>query len=243
MAVASEPRQEVVLLEPRDRALLDTERAALLEEVERELPAEIVSPLEYAAIADLERRVGRFIDKAEPLFDEHCSAAHRVWKQACEIRSLFLDAPKRLKTRARALLGAFKEREERERRDQERRLAEEEHQRELARQKAEAKLAERQGQPELAKAIRAQPVEAHAVVLPSSVPDVGLSFREDWCWEPVGGDTPAYRMRALALLVRADYLTLVTFNDSGLTQFAKRTKGTIRVPGIRFFKKQVPVRR
>jgi hypothetical protein len=243
MTTATEPRQELVLLEPRDRGRLDLERAVLLAEIEKDVPIEIVSPLEYSAAAELERRLGVFIATTEPAFDEHCTAAHKVWKQACEIRALFLDAPKRLKAELRVRLSAYKEKQDRIRRDEERRLALEEQAREQKRLNAEAKLAEQQGQKALAKAIRATPVEAPAVVLPSVVPDVGLSFREDWCWEPVGGDTPANRLRALGLLVRADYLTLITFNDSGLTQFARRTKGTIKVPGIRFFSKQVPVRR
>jgi hypothetical protein len=240
----AEPRQEVVLLEPRERAQLDRDRDALVAEIESQLPTEIVSPAEYTAIADLEARLGRFIDRTEPLFDEHCSAAHKVWKQACGIRSLFLDAPKTLKERCRALLGAYKAAEARHRAEEERRLALEQQVAERKRLNDEAKLAEKQGEKELAKAIRNTPVHAPAVVLPSAVPDVaGLSYREDWTWEPIGGDTPAYRMRALSLLVRPEYLQLLAFNDAALTQFARRTKGTIRVPGIRFFSKQVPVRR
>jgi len=232
-----------VFLEPRERAALDTERAALIAEVERELAQDIASPQEYAAVADLERKLGHFVDRTGPMFDQHCADAHRVWKQACEIRSLFIDIPTRLKARARQLLGAFKEKEERQRRDEERRQALEQQQREQARLNEEAKLVEKQGEKELARAIRATPVHAPTVVLPSNLPEVGLTYREDWTWEPVGGDTGANRMRSLALLVRADYLTLVTFNEAGLTAFARRTKGTIKVPGIRFFSKQVAVRR
>jgi hypothetical protein len=139
---------------------------------EDELPDEIAGPNEYALVADLEERLGLFIGKAEPLFDEHCNAAHKVWKSACSIRSLFLDAPKALKLRARTLLGAYKTREERERREAERRIAEEERQRQIERQKQEAKLLEKQGQKEMAAAVRAQPVSAPAVTLPSAVPVV-----------------------------------------------------------------------
>ena len=240
----TEPRQELVLLEPRDRGMLDLERAALLAEIERELPTdEIVSPLEYTAIADLERRLGIFIKNTEPMFDEHCSAANKVWKQACDIRALFIDGPKTLKAQLRTLLGRYKEREDRDRRDRERRLAIEEQQREEARLKQEAKLAEKQGQPELAKAIRATPVQAPAIVLPSVVPDVGLSFREQWVWAPVGGDTPQNRAKAIAMIVRQEYLGLLKWDDAGLNAFAARTKGTVKIPGIVFSLKQVPVRR
>lgn len=244
MTAATEPRSELVILEPRNRATLDSERSQLIQDVESQLPAEIVSPSEYEAIADLESSLDRFIDRAEPLFDDHCKTAHRVWKQATDIRAAFLDAPKRLKARCRLLLGAYKDREDRIRRDEERRIAEEQRQAEIVRLKAEAKLAEQSGQKELAAAIRATPVDAPSVVLPSAVPDVhGLSYREDWYWEPVGGDSPANRQRALSLMVRPEYVMFVALNDGGLTAFAKRTKGTIKVPGILFRSRQVPVRR
>lgn len=244
MTAAIPARSEVVKLEPDDRADRDAERAALVAEIEAQLPDAIASPAEYAAIADLEKRCDRFIANHEPAFDDHCATARKVWLQACEIRSVFLDAPKQLKARCRALLGAYKELQDRIRRDEERRIADAQRLEEVARRKAEARALEQAGQKELAAVVRAAPVETAPVVLPSVVPDVaGLSYREVWTWEPVGGDTPTNRTRALSVMVRPDVLPFVSLNDGGLTAFATRTKGTIKVPGIRFFSKQVPVRR
>jgi DNA (cytosine-5)-methyltransferase 1 len=244
MTTTAEPRTQLVYLEPPDRATLDADRAELITRAQLELPAEIISPQEYQAVADLEARIGAFIDRVGPLFDTHCKAAHQVWQQATRIRAVFLDGPIALKKRARDLLAAYKAKEDRIRRDEERRIAEEQRRIDLDRQKAEAKLLEQSGQVELAKAIRAQPVEAVAVSLPSVVPDVsGLSFRTDWYWEPVGGDTPGNRARSLALIVRPEYLQFVEWNDAALTAFAKRTKGTVRIPGIRFASREVPIRR
>jgi hypothetical protein len=243
MTTAIEPRSELVLLEPRDRGRLDLERAVLIAQIEKELPEEIISPLEYTEIAELERRASIFIANTEPQFDEHCKAAHKVWQQACGIRSLFIDPIKTLKATCRTKLAAYKEQQDRVRRDEERRLAQEELAREQKRLKDEAKLAEQQGQKELAKAIRATPVEAPAIVLPDAVPHVGLSYREQWCWAPVGGDTPQNRAKALAMIVRPEYQGLVQWSDAGLNAFAARTKGTVKVPGILFSVKQVPVRR
>ena len=243
MTVAAEPRHALVLLEPRDRITLDTEQQALIEEVEHELPAEIVSPQEYAALADFDRRLGEFIKRTKPMFDQHCDDAYKVWKQATGIRELFVGPLENLKTRIRSLISGYKAREEQARREEERRLAFEEHQRLEAQRKQEAKLAEQQGQKELAKAIRATPVETPTVVLPSTLPDVGLSFRDDWTWEPVGGNTPANRVRALKMIVPERYVSLVRFDDAAMRAFANQTKGEVRVPGIRFYQKPVPVRR
>ena len=242
--LTTEPRQELVLLEPTNRAQLDADRSALIAAIEAELPAEIISPSEYAGVAELEARIDRFVHQVQPLFDDHCSAAHKVWKSACAIRAAFLDAPQQLKATCRLLLSAYKTKEDRIRRDEERRLAEEQRQIEIERQKAEAKLLEAQGQKELAKALRATPVDAPAVVLPSIVPEVqGLSYREDWYWEPAGGDTPHNRRRAIRMIVREEYADFLKWDDAALTAWAKRNKGTSKIPGIVVHSRQVPVRR
>jgi hypothetical protein len=241
------PRQEIVQLEPRERAQLDAERSSLVTQIEDALPGEIAGPAEYALVADLEERLGLFIAKAEPMFDEHCNGAHKVWKSACSIRSLFLDAPKALKLRARTLLGAYKTREERERREAERRIAEEERQRQIARQKAEAKLLEKQGQTEMAAAVRAQPVSAPAVSLPSAVPVVaGLTYSTVWKWRIAGctdvnggrKDRDA-RKRAAALVPR-EFLDL---DDAAITSRVNNMKSMAKIPGIEVYSDQVPVRR
>lgn len=235
------PRHELVVLEPPGRAALDAERDRLL--AEAHLPDTIDSRAAYEDVAALELRVGQFIARVEPLFDDHCAAAHKVWKSACTIRALFLDGPKALKAKARALLAVYVATEARARQDRERALAETARQDELARLAREAASLEAAGQPEIAAAVRATPVDLPAIVLPTEVPDVGLTYRDDWYWQPVGGDTPANRARALAMLVRADYVQLLRFDDGALTAFAKRTKGTIRIPGIEFKTRKVPVRR
>ena len=92
--------------------------------------------------------------------------------------------------------------------------------------------------------MREQPIDLPPVSLPSAVPDVpGLTFREDWYWQPIGGDTPANRARAVTMMVKPDVAPFLTLSDAALTSFAKRTKGTIKVPGIEFKSKQTPVRR
>lgn len=244
MNVDTGPRTEIVYLEPKERAALDVEREALISEIDQRLQTDIATPDEYRIVADIESRVSQYLDRVEPQFDDHCRAAYRVWKSACDIRERFLSVPKAMKDRARRLLSEFKSREETARRDEEIRIAKEQFDAAVERQRAEARLLKDQNQPEMAAALLQTPVDAPAVSLPSTVPQVdGLSYREDWYWQPVGGDTPANRIRALSMLVKPEYLPFVALHDAGLTAFARRTKGTIKVPGITFGKKQIPVRR
>jgi len=244
MTTSAEPQTALVVLEPRDHARFEAERASLIADAERELTDAIASPVEFQAVAAWEERISKFLAVVEPEFDGLTADAHATWKRALKIKAMFVDAPKALKARCRAMLAAYVEKQDRIRRDEERRIAEEERQKEISRQKAEASLLDKQGQPEMAKALRQQPVQAPAVSLPSIVPKVdGLSSREDWYWQPVGGDTPANRKRALALMVRGEYLQFVQWNDAALTSFARQTKGTVKVPGIEFHSRQIIVRR
>ena len=43
--------------------------------------------------------------------------------------------------------------------------------------------------------------------------------------------------------MKPEYLQFVKFDDAGLTAFGRRTKGTVKVPGIVFRSRQVAVRR
>jgi hypothetical protein len=242
---AAAPKQEIVLLEPTNIAELQAERSELLADVERELPDEIVSPAEYQAVGELEERLNRFINRVEPVFDDHVSAAHKVWKTACSIRSLFVDGAKGLKTKCRRLRGAYEQKEEQARREEERRLAEAERQRQLARQKEEAKLLEKQGQKELAQAVRSQPVAAPSVTLPSNVPTLGAgvtNLRRNWTWrvagctDAFGGRKDAAARKRAAKLVPREYLTL---DDAAITALVKSTKGTVKIPGIEIFEEKV----
>ena len=233
---------ETVTIELPNRAGLDAERAVVLAECAA-LPPEIASPQEFKAIEQYEARVSDFLARAEPLFDDHVSAALKVHRQACALRKAFVEPAQALKARCRAMLGAYKERELRLRREEEQRIADTQRAEQLAAQKREAKALRDEGQPEAAAAVLAAPIDVAPVVLPSIVPDVeGLTFREDWYWEPVGGDTPLHRARALTLLC-PKWAQFVKLDDAALTAIAKRLKGAYRVPGIVFRSKQVPVRR
>lgn len=226
----------LVRLQPEERATFDVERTELLALL---LPDEIVSPQEYEAVAADQARVQQFVKRAKPKFDQTCDHAHKAWTSACELRALFFRGLESFDARARQLLGSYQQKQERLRREEEARIAEEERQKEQARINREAKLLEKQGQKDMASALRSTPVAAPAISLPSAVPEVqGLSYREDWKWRPAGGDTPAGRAAAEKLVPR-EYLELSDRKLNAMTRF----KGTVKIPGIEFYSVKVPVRR
>lgn len=243
---SAEPQQLLVRTAPDGYTALVEERSALLAEIERELPDEIVSPSEYSAVAKLEARLGEFLTKYEPLFDEPCNFAYRAWKSACRVRELFIDGPKALKAKAKRLRGIYETKEEEARRAREREIAEEERRKEVARRNAEAKLLEKQGQKDMAAAVRSEQVHAPAISLPSAVPSVkgaGVApTRENWTWW-IAGCTDVYggrkdkdaRKRAAKMAPR-EYLDL---DDAAITAHVKNARSSARIPGIEVFKEKV----
>src|SRR5690349_8049410 len=94
--VVNHPQEATVLLQPRNRAEIDAERAALVHEAERSLPDEIASPAEYSAVGELEARLNGYVKRFEPVFDDHVAKARSVWQTACAIRDMFIAGPKAL---------------------------------------------------------------------------------------------------------------------------------------------------
>src|SRR4051812_37724184 len=102
---APEAQELVVRTAPGNYEEISRERSLLVADVERELPDEIVSPQEYKAVAELEKRLGVYLEKYEPLFDENTDYAHKAWKAACRIHDIFIGGVKDLKTRCKRLRG------------------------------------------------------------------------------------------------------------------------------------------
>lgn len=234
----------VVRTAPKDYEEISRERSLLVAEVERELPTEIVSPQEYTAVGELETRLGAYIGKYEPLFQENTDFAHKAWKAACRIRDIFIDGPKDLKTRCRRLRGAYEQREKRERRERERQLAEKAIQEERERLQREAKLLEKQGLKEQAAAVRNTPVVAPAVALPKAVPQVAgvTATRSNWTWRIAGctdihgGRKDKDARKRAAKLVPREYLDL---DDAAITAIVKSQRSAARIPGIEIFEEKV----
>jgi hypothetical protein len=232
------PQSVLVMLEPSDRPTLDVERTELL--AIAQLPADIVSPREYEELSKNLDQVEAWVKAKRPSFDTVCDQAHKAWQSALSLRRDYFSRFEGFCTDARKLLGRYKARQDEIRRAEQRRLEEEERQRQLARQREEAALLKKQGQPELAAAVMNTPVAAQPVTLPDAVPHLPKqSFRDEWKWRPVGGDSPEARAAAEKLVPR-EYLQL---NDVKLNGIARSMKGTLKIPGIEFYAEKVLVRR
>jgi hypothetical protein len=239
-----EPQELVVRTAPKDFETISRARSVLVAEVERELPDEIVSPAEYTAVADLERRLGAYVEKYEPLFAESTDFAHKAWKAACRIYDVFIDGPKGLQKQCKRLRGVYEKKEEDGRRERERQIAEEETRKERERLAREAKLLERQGQKDMAAAVRATPVVAPAISLPRAVPQVSgvASTRSNWTWR-IAGCTDIFggrknkdaRKRAASLAPR-QFLDL---DDAAITAHVKNNRSATRIPGIEVYEEKV----
>lgn len=235
--VSSSPQQAIVLLEPADRVELDLQRNELMALA---LPEAIASPQEYQAVAEDLERVDRFVKRAKPAFDEVCDGAHKAWKSACNLRSLFFAGLEEFSANSRRLLGRYRDQQDRIRRDEERRIQAEERERLEAEQRAEAAALKANGQADLAAAVLNTPIVAPVVTLPTAVPVItGLSYREDWHWRPASGTTANDYAQLVKVLPR-EYLKV---DDVKLNGIARNMKGTLKVPGVEFYSEKVPVRR
>lgn len=179
-------------------------------------------------------------------FAPHIDAAMETKRKAEAARKGLVDECDRMQASLVAAESAVKrallvweQHEEARRRDEEARLqAEAQRQAEADTLAAAAELeiaAHRTGDTEMlaeAEAILAQPIEAPAVVVRSSVPKVqGVTYRDNWTVHP------DVNVRALAAAVaKGDApATFLVPNMTALRQWAKVTQGGQTLPGVRAF--------
>lgn len=235
----------LVSLEPASRAELETERQALLAQ---SLPAQVTTAAEYEALAAEQARVQAFIKRVQPEFDKVCDAAHKAWKQATGLRSLFFERLEAFNAESRRLLGAYKAAQDRLKRETELRIQEEERRAAEERRFAEAAALEQQGHRALANAVLETELPAGPpVTLPSVVPEVpGLRYQTAWRWRIAGATgadggkkDKALRKRAAAVVPRA----FLDLDDAAITAHVTNMRSTVKIPGIEIYSEQVPVRR
>jgi hypothetical protein len=198
---------------------------------------------EGAAVSDAASfaRVGeRLVDIAghrkdvEGWFKPIKDFAFRLHRMICDRENEVLRPLNAFERTAKDNAQGWQREQERLRREEEQRLQEEARQREQERLAREAEQLEQRGEPELAAQVLEQAIHTPAPVfaLPSTVPDVkGMSFRENWKWRPIGGDTPQARARAVNLVPR-EYLCL---DEKKLNAYAKAHGAGARIPGIEFY--------
>lgn len=167
-------------------------------------------------------------------FEPIAALADRFHKAITGRRGQVLNPLLAFETKAKANVDRFQREQERLRRQEEQRLAEEARQEEQRRLEAEAALLEHRGEDELASQVLEQAIatQAPVIVLPSRTPEVrGVSFRENWKWRPLGGDTSIARARAVQLVPR-EFLCL---DEKKLNQFARAHGASAKVPGLEFW--------
>lgn len=198
---------------------------------------------EGAEVADgvsLARVEARLVDVAahrkaiEAWFKPITDFAYRLHQMICSRRAEVLQPLTAFEDLAKANAQAFRREDERRRREEEQRLQELARREEQERLALEADLLNQRGETELADQVLEAAVHAPApvVVVSSTLATTkGVSYRPNWRWRPIGGDTPQNRARAEKLVPRE----LLELSDRKLNAYAKAHGASARVPGIEFF--------
>jgi hypothetical protein len=230
---------EVVALPAERRVPLDLERAQLLTSA----PKEVKTPEDFAAADVWRGSFAQFRKRAWTTWDAWVNVLYKRHQQACAQRSVFFTEPDDVDRKLHGMMDAFRRREETERRAKELAETERLQAEQLATQKREAAILQKAGHTEQAKALRAAPAPPTAPVrLPSRVPTTSHTrFREVWVGGPAGftgdadKDRDAYKraLKQAALVLPREYLVP---DESALRELAGSSKGTIKVPGWKFWK-------
>jgi hypothetical protein len=160
--------------------------------------------------------------------------AYRLHRMICDREAAVLKPLNAFETTAKYQAQAFRRREEEQRREAEQRLADQARREEQERLTREAEQLESRGEHQLAQQVLEEAIHTPAPVfaIASSLEDVkGISYRSNWKWRPIGGDTPQARARAAALVPR-EYLKL---DEVKLNAYAKAHGASARIPGLEFY--------
>jgi hypothetical protein len=160
--------------------------------------------------------------------------AHRAHRTACEREKTLLAPLQKLMTTLKAAALAWKTAEDRRRREEEARLAEQTRRQLEDLAVAQAAQLEAAGQGQAAALVLEQAVSTPlpVIVLPPAAPAVdGVATTKRWAWRPIGGETPDARERAVQLVPR-QFLELA---DAKITAYVRAMKGTARIPGIEVY--------
>lgn len=188
----------------------------------------------FTRVGELLVDVARHRRDVEDWFKPITDWAFRLHRAITERKNHVLAPLLTFERTAKENAHAWQREEDRKRREEQQRLEEEARQREQERLAREAEQLAAQGEQALAEQILEQAVHTPApvIALPSTVPDVkGMSFRDNWKWRPVGGDTPEARARAVSLVPR-EFLCL---DEKKLNAYAKAHGASARIPGVQFY--------
>jgi phage-related minor tail protein len=174
--------------------------------------------------------------KVEDFFAEMKQTAYDAWKSVVAKEKSFLDPLSTAESIIKRKVVAFQQEIERKQREEAARIEAQRAQEERLRKEElqrQADAAAAKGKAEKAEALRAKAEEyvAPPVFVPPVVAQAsGTAFKKTWKAEVT--DLPAF-LKAVAE-GRAP-LGVISINESALNAYAKGVKGTMAVPGLRFF--------
>jgi hypothetical protein len=183
------------------------------------------------------QEIGERVKVVERFFEPFKSMAHKLHRALCDREKEILGPLMIADTELRTTIQTFTADQDRMRRQEEARLADERRREDEARQLAEAALLEQAGEAALAAAVIEQAVAAPipVVTLPNVRQQVeGLKTRRVWKWRYIGND----RTRAMSLIPR-EYLMP---DETKIGRYVQAMKESSAVPGIQVFSEDVPVR-
>jgi hypothetical protein len=214
---------EVVVFELEQKASTLADQAKALKIVDQ--PSYDLAAERLLAVADLRTEI---VAHHEPIK----RAAHAAWQQVITAEKRLLNPVVEAERVYKAGIAAYEaeqlrlEAEARAKAEAEaRRLAEEQRERELEQAEAEGADVE-----EITAMINAPLVVERPAVEPTFQPAKGLSLAATWKGEVTSLDT-----LVKAIAAGKANISLVMPNEVAINQLARATRGTLQIPGIRFF--------
>lgn len=196
--------------------------------------AEVTDAASYARVGDRLVDVAGHRKEIQDWFKPLKDWFYRAHRMVCDRENQVLQPLQAFESAGKENRLRLEREDERRRREEEQRLADEARRQEQERLAAEAAQLEANGEHALAQQVLEQAVETPAPVfaIASTLPQTkGITSRENWKWRPIGGDTSAARARAVQLVPR-EFLCL---DEKKLNAYAKAHGVSARIPGIQFY--------
>jgi hypothetical protein len=207
----------------------------------------IVDLLTLERQIDDRRRLGEMLDRVDAFFDPLVQMAHSLWKALTERRRGIKAPIEALDARKRDAIAAFKQQEDRARREREQAIALDQQRARDAAAAAEAAALERSGDAVGADAVLREAIDAPppVVALPDALRTIdGLTFRRRWTWKYAGGpavvkDTPPDVLARALAKIPPEFLMV---DEKKIGAYARSMKASGSIPGIQIYYVDDPLR-
>jgi hypothetical protein len=213
----------IAIVQLEDQAATVVDRARALKVIDQ--PSYDRAAERLLAVADLRRQI---TDHHEPIK----RAAHAAWQQVIAAEKRLLDPVAEAERILKRAIGDYQAEQQRleaariaEAEAEARRQAEEQRERELEAAEAQGADAE-----EIAAMCNVPLIVEPPRVEPTFQPAKGVSMAANW-----KGEVTSLEVLVKAIAAGKANLVMVIPNDVAINQIARATRGTLQVPGIRFF--------